>query len=604
MAVRLSLNANCVMNMSDSPSNFLLGDINHLESGNLQRDVWYSKSSDYFNVHEIYNNLVSKNKSRTSVTINKGTLNDAYTNPNGSNATSLNNRLDFCIGNLQSTFLAWCLNGNTTTNATLYICTRNSDGTVKGIFTKNLPLQVGVGSGSNADYMWYMFDREYIKGVTSDYTKDCDGRAYNIEYLDPNFDTTPLYNTIAESDLENVIIYQGSDLTYIGEGSLSFRRAPSALAFGSRRSRNDFIPDLIDAFSYTPDPNEGGGSDVTGGGGGTPRDSIRIPDFELPPNNLLQSGIIKMFSPSVTQMNSFVNWIYSSADSVITNFKKLWVEPMNSIVSLSMIPCYAPSITNESIKFCGVDSEIKAPLISEQFITINCGFVDVKEEYNTFLDYSSFTGVKLYLPFVGIVDLNTDDVMGARLYLKYNIDLFTGESIAYLRCVKNDTNYKNIYDAPLYAWDANVVYSVPITGNNWQQLYNGIAKLVTSGISGAVVGGGAGAVVGALSDIGNFATTSKVSYSRGGSLKANGGFLGGYTPYLIFNAPISSVPKMGGNSGKYRGFPSDIEDKLSNFHGYTEIERDTLHLTDFSNYATDEEIEMIHEMLINGVILP
>lgn len=602
MACELTLNPGTCLNPGTGVNGFLCTDINRCSSGNVQRDFWMNSQGDKVNIHDVYNWLVNNNKTRTSVNITNAIFDDAYNNPNGANAQSLLNRFDWTIGSLYDSGLAFGLNGNSTTTVTLLINIRNN-GVTRLIVMYTLPIEVGVGSGSNDDYYWYMFDRLYFNGVLSTYQPVVNSRAYSIEYV--QFPVLqPVYNVVAENTMDNVLSYDGGELNIIGEGNIGYRRHPGLTSGIDRRSHSDFMDDLINATAYTPDPNEGGGSGATGGGGGTPRDSIRIPDFELPPNILLQSGIIKMFSPSIAQMNSFVNWIYSSADSVITNFKKLWVEPMNSIVSLSMIPCYAPSITNETMKFCGVDSEIEAPLISEQFITIDCGYKDVNEEYNTFLDYSSFTGVKLYLPFVGIVDLNTDDVMGARLYLKYNIDLFTGESIAYLRCVKNNTDYKNIYDAPLYAWDANVVYSVPITGNNWQQLYNGIAKLVTSGISGAVVGGGAGAVVGALSDIGNFATTSKVSYSRGGSLKANGGFLGGYTPYLIFNAPISSVPKLGGNSGVYRGFPSDIEDKLSNFHGYTEIERDTLHLTDFSNYATDEEIEMIHEMLINGVVLP
>lgn len=595
MAIALKLNDDCCMGNGGS---FFLGDINACE-----HMVWYGNHSDGFNVNDMKAWLVSHNKSRTSVGISANIFNDIRQHPDGANAQSINARFSWCIGNAESGGLAWGLDGNNQ-YLRLLIVKFDDNGNATVVRYDAVPFQVGVGSGSNADFYYYFFDKWYNYGsleYTENQTAICGNSGYVVEYAEFPV-LQPVYTNVAENTLDNVITWSGNTINVVDP--IPFRRTPNLYSGVNRLSRNDYLEFLINLAEYTPDPNEGGGSGATGGGGGTPRESKRIPDFDLPPNLLVQSGIIKMYSPSVTQMNSFVNWIYSSADNIINNFKKLWVEPMNSIVSLSMIPCNAPSIENETMKFCGVDSEIEAPKISNQFITINCGFVDVNEEYNTFLDYSSFTGVKLYLPFVGIVDLNTDDVMGARLYLKYNIDLFTGESIAYLRCVKNNTDYKNIYDAPLYAWDANVVYSVPITGNNWQQLYNGIAKLVTNGISGAVVGGGAGAVVGALSDVGNFATTSKVSYSRGGSLKANGGFLGGYTPYLIFNAPISSVPKMGGNSGKYRGFPSDIEDKLSNFHGYTEIERDTLHLTNFSNYATDEEIELIHEMLINGVVLP
>lgn len=597
MGLYLSVNPNeCVDN-----SYIFCGDINRFDiSGGHQRYFWYEGQSTGLSATSIYEWLVA-NKTRGN--LSEAYLDTAYNNPTGTYATQYRAQYSWAVGDLMTGGIAFACDNQNTTRIKMLWHTRNSDGTTNQARMFIIPLQVGVGSGSNENFTFYICDKYYQAGTLTDYQPLPHNKAYNIERVEFPV-LQPLYTLTAESSLINMESENGNDITIIGVGGLEWRKTPSDADGFDRIQHSQFMDDFKKLAEYTPDPNEGGGGDDSGGGGGTPRTTTPISDFELPPNILLSSGIIKMYTPSTTEMENFTNFIYSSADSVIANFKKIWVNPMDSIISLSMIPCYAPSVSRENIKFCGVDSGIESAVVSSQFITINCGYIDVSTEYNTFLDYSDFTRVKLYLPFVGIVDLNTDDVMDARLTLKYNIDLFTGESVAYLRCTKSNANYKINYDAPLYAWDANVVYSVPLSGNNWQQLYNGVAKVITNGVGGAISGGVGGAVLGVASEIGNFATTSKVTVSRGGSLKANGGFMGKYTPYLIFEVPISSIPKMGKNSGKYRGYPCDMLDQLQNFHGYTELEDGTLHLSGMPNYITDEEIEMIHTKLTQGVILP
>lgn len=577
------------------------GDVNRFDvGGGHQRYFWYSEQSTGISATDIYNWLTS-NKTRGSY----GTqyLDSAYNDPNGTYANNYRAQYSWAVGDLMTGGIAFACDNQSKTQIKMMWHTRNADGTTKEARIFTIPLQVGVGSGSNEAFTFYICDKYYQAGTLTDFQPLPHMRAYNIERVEFPV-LQPLYTVTAESSLVNMGQESGNDITIIGVGNIQYRKTPSDVDGFDRLQHSQFMDDLTTLAEYTPDPNEGGGGGGTGGGGGKPRTTTPINDFELPPNLLLNSGIIKIFTPTATEMQNFTNFIYSSADDIIANFKKIWANPMDSIISLSMIPCYAPSTTREHIKFCGIDSGVESAVVSAQFITIDCGYIDVGHEYNTFLDYSDFTRVKMYLPFVGIVDLNADDVIGSRVTLKYNIDLFTGESVAYLRCHHVDASYKLNYNAPLYAWDANVVYSVPLSGNNWQQLYNGVAKVITNGVGGAISGGGVGAVLGVASEIGNFATTSKVSVTRGGSLKANGGFMSGYLPYLIIESPISSLPKQGTSSAKYRGLPCDMLDQLQNFHGYTEIEDGTLHLKGMPNYITDEEIEMIHTKLTQGVILP
>lgn len=595
----LTVNPDCSINSGASTTGWLLGDVNRLTSGNVTRYSWYSAGTGY-NCHSIYDWLVSHNKARTGPGWTTQNFNTAYTDPTGTIATQLNAQLDFVVGNLSSGGVAFALNGNSTTSIYRAILIRNADGTTKTLQAATIPIQVGVGSGSNADYYFYLFDKEYNNGTlpSNPMTVDCTGSAYNLE--DKQIPALqPVYTTAAYNNLDEMMIYSGTDLTYIGEGDISLRRTKGLVSGLSQRSYNDYTAGLKAGFEYVPDPNEGGGSSDPGGGGGSPQQSYDIDFPDLPPELLIESGLIKMFNPSVAQMNQFVNYIYSAADSIINNFKKIWSNPMDSIISLAMVPVNVNSSTSENMKFCGQDSGVSAPVVSHQFMTVDCGspVADIKGDYNSFLDFSPHTELKLYLPFVGIVDVNADDVIDASLRLKYNIDLFTGESQAFLKCTKTETANKIDYDSVMYTWDANIVYSAPISGNNWQQLYNGVAKLVTSG-AGAIAMGNPMPLISSGLD---FATSQKVSTSRGGSLKANSGFLGDYVPYFIISTPITSVP---GQAFKYRGYPSDMTDAIGNFHGYNELDVDTLQLTNFSTFATSEEIQEIKEILSKGVVLP
>ena len=59
-------------------------------------------------------------------------------------------------------------------------------------------------------------------------------------------------------------------------------------------------------------------------------------------------------------------------------------------------------------------------------------------------DYNPHTTVSLYLPFIGIVPLNVDDVMRATITVKYGVDVFTGACLAMVE-VSRDNATVNMY---------------------------------------------------------------------------------------------------------------------------------------------------------------
>ena len=429
--------------------------------------------------------------------------------------------------------------------------------------------------------------------------------------------------------------YTGSTLTgkwSVSDNQVIYTRYPMPQGFGvTSIEPDDFVNNLLIFYKTTfictdnggvisindnyypwwavgnmpvPDPNEGGGGSSTGGGDGSfdnTSDSIPIPS--LPPDLLLSSGIVKMYYPSAQEMSAFTNFIYSSPTSIIDNFKKIWANPMDSIISLGTVPFNVTTTTPEEVKFCGVPSGISMAPIASQYIQIDCGYKKIDKYWDGALDYNNYTKIKLFLPFIGFIDLNTDDANGATVTVKYNIDLYTGDALAFVHIAKTDYPVKapeseklkqavNI-DGTMYVHKGNVLSQVPLTGANYQGLYSGIMNVAT----GALMGGMAGAVAGIGADI----MSQKVNVTRSSHLSPNAGELGEYTPYLVIERPIQSLAT--GFNSKF-GYPSNMYKTIKNLSGlgYIQIEPDSLIIDDLKDKGvTNEEITQLKSILASGV---
>lgn len=398
-----------------------------------------------------------------------------------------------------------------------------------------------------------------------------------------------------------VLVFGGDNPFVLGENQqvVSFKY-PNYV--GSPNMGTGFKPffEWVETTDLTPDkdPYDDTGYTVPDGGDGEVRQSVDIEQPELPPEALMDSGIVQMYAPTKQQLNDFMDYIYSQPDAFFTNVKKLWANPMESIISLSIVPFDVTSEMTDAevIKFCGVSTNVSMTKV-KQYKTFNMGTMKMSRESNTAMDYNNFTKIKAFLPFIGIVDLNTDDCMDADLNLIYNVDMLSGDCIASIQCIKSDVTYKNNYKAPLYQFKGNVLLQAPITGNNYAGLYGGVANMVQATAipsAGAIMGAAASNLLG-----------QKVTVQRSGTLSGNTGTLGDYTPYVIIESPIVSTTK---EMFKRQGYPSNImcsvaslNDSRNNVYGgFTVFQKDSVFVEGIN--ATDAEKEAIKNLLETGVI--
>lgn len=332
----------------------------------------------------------------------------------------------------------------------------------------------------------------------------------------------------------------------------------------------------------------GGGTSTSGGGGGN--FSLYSDDIDFPPLPTVgaaNSGLLTLYNPTIAQLRSLSNWLWSR--DLLDSLEKMFAQPMDLIVTLNVVPCEPSSLGNlQPVKIGGVDTNIDMQKVLNQYSIFDCGRLNLKEYYGSALDYGQYTKVSLYLPFINVVQLKTDEVMDATLHLKYYVDLFSGSCVAMLKVIREGLN------SILYSFEGNMAVTLPLISRDFSNQYNAIAKTAINALGGGFPMSAAGGLNFLDSAISVMST--KPSINRTGGSTATGGLLGVKKPYLIVERPIQSLAD---GYKDYVGYPSNITAYLYTLKGYTEVEEvicDTLR-------CTKEEQDAIVARLKSGIIL-
>lgn len=334
------------------------------------------------------------------------------------------------------------------------------------------------------------------------------------------------------------------------------------------------------------DPYGGpGGASGSGGGHGTfsgTSDSIGIPS--LPTLSAVDTGFITLFNPSIGELKALANYMWSAGFDLET-FKKLFADPMDAILGLSIVPVNVPNGSSKTITVGNISTGVSVTTASTQYVEVDCGSISVEEYWGAYLDYDPYTKAEIYLPYIGTHPLATDDIMGKSVHVVYHIDILSGACCAFVKCG----------NSVLYSFVGQCSCSIPITGNDWTNVVNGALSIAAS-IGTMVATGGASAPMAAATIASTAVNSMKPSVEKSGSMGGMGGMLGVQTPYLILSRPRQAIPK---NQNAYIGYPSFITNQLKALVGYTEVEQ--IHLENIP--ATGEELIEIENILKKGVII-
>ena len=344
------------------------------------------------------------------------------------------------------------------------------------------------------------------------------------------------------------------------------------------------------------DPYNNGGSWFGGGDGNIPAGGIdNIDPAEVPAIPGISAanlGFITMYNPTAAQIKSLSDYLWSNAFDLAT-YKKLFSDPMQSIIGLAIVPV-APSIAgSKNVHFGTIDSGINMSYLSTNYVQLDCGSVELYKYVGCFMDNDPYTKIQIYLPFIGFRQLSADDLIGGSIHVVYNVDVLTGACAAF---IEHSTR------GVLYSYNGSCITNIPLTAVNFS---GAIQNAVTA--IGSMVGMAAGmatgaapltamSAVGMMTSAANTALNSKQQVQRSGNLGGSAGILSILTPYVVIERPNMSVPS---NIGHYTGQTCNVTMNLGTCHGFTMCEY--VHLDGVA--ATSEEILEIESLLKAGVML-
>lgn len=295
------------------------------------------------------------------------------------------------------------------------------------------------------------------------------------------------------------------------------------------------------------------------------------------------SSLWAVYNPTQAQVDDFGAWLWSS--NFVEQIKKLFADPMQGIIGLHKIFATPSTGATQNIKVGYLDSGVPSAVVTSQYTDIDCGSVNITEYFGNVFDYED-TNIRLYLPFIGIVDLSTSDIMRGNIRVVYHVDVITGACLADV-IVSRDSAGGVLYQ---YSGDAAVRY--PVSSGSYMGMVNGVLA-----IAGAVIGvasGGAAlpAVMGAVGGIMNSHTDVKHS----GSFSGAAGAMGAKIPYLIIERPQTA---MANDFVSYQGIGDNRVVNVGSLAGHFKMT--DIH-TDGVINASEQEIEQIKALLEGGVI--
>lgn len=196
-------------------------------------------------------------------------------------------------------------------------------------------------------------------------------------------------------------------------------------------------------------------------------------------------------------------------DEILDGLKMFGSNPMDALIDLRLYPFNVPAVANNQAVVNMTNLTLGRYVSPNIFVVpiegnnclIDMGSIYIQPKYNSFLDYEPYTTMRLYIPYVGTIELPPTLFMGKTVGIRLIVDFVTGAATAIIFANGIPITYQN----------GVVGVSIPITGNDAAQYSNSIignlvgaigsaagavASLATGNVAGGVIGG-----ISAVSDL-------------------------------------------------------------------------------------------------------
>lgn len=392
---------------------------------------------------------------------------------------------------------------------------------------------------------------------------------------------------------------------------------------------------------YNPEPQPEPSPEIPTGEFDFHSDPVPIPS--LPTISAADTGFTRLFNPSLSQLNQLADYMWTDAtfwDTLKNKFIQMIEDPMKYIISLNLVPVAVPNGSPIPVKLLFISTGINMPPVTNQFVNVDCGTYIVKRNYGSALDFSPNTKVSLYLPYIGMVPLDVDEIMPSPpndtsvIGVNYVVDVFSGTCVAMVT-VNGDVRYQ---------FSGHCAIGIPFSSADFSVYQGALIQAAKTALGAAATAAGMPGVGAALlgapvqktsetvetvtrfnpetnrklspwedkkssvtkaqfgslmaNNITNTVSqvaASKPNIERSAGFSGNTGYLAVRRPFLLFESPRLVNPN---EYGKYNGYPCMMYLPFANLSGFTQVQQ--IQLVGFS--GTNPEIDELLALLKSGVI--
>jgi len=346
--------------------------------------------------------------------------------------------------------------------------------------------------------------------------------------------------------------------------------------------------DVVQVITDPDDPSENPGGDVQVLKPTVPNTGTGVTPETALPETAVQ-GMWHVYNPSSAEVSAFGAWLWST--NVIDQIIRLFQNPLEAVIGLHAIFGEPHVTSSASIVVGNLTSSVSSRVVDKQYSQLDCGSVWLTEYFGNVFDYAPYTSVSLFLPFIGIVDLDVGDVMRAEIGVVYNIDVYTGACIAQVSVTRDGVG------GVVYQYPGKCSVEYPISGASYSRMLQGVLGAAVSAIGSGIATGGNPIMGGMAAGTAFISGGEKMPVQRSGSFAGNAGAMGAKKPYLIIRRPQTN---MAINFERYDGRGSNYTSMLGQCTGYTKCKE--VHLNVPGAYK--DELDEINRLLKEGVIFP
>ena len=137
----------------------------------------------------------------------------------------------------------------------------------------------------------------------------------------------------------------------------------------------------------------------------------------------LKYGFVSIYNPTYDELDELSKLrFYSMTGSEVLDLSQY-------IISLRKLYVDIPQIARELVYFGGHNTNVSSNIVTTNFVETDCGTITIEEYNKNSLDYNGVE-IDLYLPFIGNISLNPNQVYGKPLRLVYRTNPLNGDCVA------------------------------------------------------------------------------------------------------------------------------------------------------------------------------